>query len=156
MPTWHILEQRGATWLFKADGGPRRPQVPVYAWHALAADKDLWSPRATPIIQNQPSVADASSIVSPLRWQQSAKSSGLSSNLQPAGAKADALREEMEEAANRMEICRVPLPLLSLSGTARECSGLSPREQEVVYMGQGIRGLEFQAYAVKQSIGVGE
>ncbi|KAM8797001.1 LOW QUALITY PROTEIN: rho GTPase-activating protein 44 [Eudromia elegans] len=41
------------------------------------------------------------------RWQQSAKSSGLSSNLQPSGAKADALREEMEEAANRVEICRV-------------------------------------------------
>lgn len=41
------------------------------------------------------------------RWQQSAKSSGLASNLQPSGAKADALREEMEEAANRVEICRV-------------------------------------------------
>ncbi|KAL6087643.1 hypothetical protein STEG23_017361, partial [Scotinomys teguina] len=48
------------------------------------------------------------------RWQQTSKSSGLSSSLQPAGAKADALREEMEEAANRVEICRVsgPLPLL--------------------------------------------
>ena len=42
------------------------------------------------------------------RWQQSVKSSGLASNLQPSGAKADALREEMEEAANRVEICRVP------------------------------------------------
>ncbi|XP_067860368.1 rho GTPase-activating protein 44 isoform X5 [Heptranchias perlo] len=42
------------------------------------------------------------------RWQQSSKSSGLSSNLQSSGAKADALREEMEEAANRVEICRVP------------------------------------------------
>lgn len=31
----------------------------------------------------------------------------MSSNLQPTGAKADHLREEMEEAANRMEICRV-------------------------------------------------
>uniref|UniRef100_A0A8C4IIL8 Rho GTPase-activating protein 44 n=1 Tax=Dicentrarchus labrax TaxID=13489 RepID=A0A8C4IIL8_DICLA len=41
------------------------------------------------------------------RYYQSAKSSGLSSNLQPTGAKADHLREEMEEAANRMEICRV-------------------------------------------------
>ncbi|XP_073415752.1 rho GTPase-activating protein 44 isoform X9 [Dendrobates tinctorius] len=41
------------------------------------------------------------------RWQQSAKSSGISSNLQPSGPKADALREEMEEAANRVEICRV-------------------------------------------------
>ncbi|XP_014304855.2 rho GTPase-activating protein 44-like [Myotis lucifugus] len=40
------------------------------------------------------------------RWQQTSKSSGLSSSLQPAGAKADALREEMEEAANRVEICR--------------------------------------------------
>lgn len=42
-----------------------------------------------------------------LRYYQSTKSSGLSSNLQPTGAKADHLREEMEEAANRMEICRV-------------------------------------------------
>lgn len=41
------------------------------------------------------------------RYYQSTKSSGLSSNLQPSGAKADHLREEMEEAANRMEICRV-------------------------------------------------
>lgn len=41
------------------------------------------------------------------RYYQSTKSSGLSSNLQPTGAKADHLREEMEEAANRMEICRV-------------------------------------------------
>ncbi|XP_048846568.1 rho GTPase-activating protein 44-like isoform X2 [Brienomyrus brachyistius] len=40
------------------------------------------------------------------RWQQSSKSSGHPSNLQQGGAKADALREEMEEAANRMEICR--------------------------------------------------
>ncbi|XP_061783453.1 rho GTPase-activating protein 44-like isoform X1 [Nerophis lumbriciformis] len=40
------------------------------------------------------------------RYYQSGKSSGLSSSLQPAGAKADHLREEMEEAANRMEICR--------------------------------------------------
>lgn len=44
------------------------------------------------------------------------KSSGLASNLQPSGAKADALREEMEEAANRVEICRVPGPLLAEGG----------------------------------------
>lgn len=43
------------------------------------------------------------------------KSSGLASNLQPSGAKADALREEMEEAANRVEICRV-LGLLLAQG----------------------------------------
>lgn len=60
-------------------------------------------------------VTDAVSVVSPIRWQQSAKSSGLSSNLQPSGAKADALREEMEEAANRVEICRVPLALSYLT-----------------------------------------
>ncbi|TSO37062.1 Rho GTPase-activating protein 44 [Bagarius yarrelli] len=41
------------------------------------------------------------------RWQQSCKSSSHPSNLPPAGAKADALREEMEETANRMEICRL-------------------------------------------------
>lgn len=50
--------------------------------------------------------------LSPGRWQQTSKSSSLSSSLQPAGAKADALREEMEEAANRVEICRVPPSLL--------------------------------------------
>uniref|UniRef100_A0A8C5TQK7 Rho GTPase activating protein 44 n=1 Tax=Malurus cyaneus samueli TaxID=2593467 RepID=A0A8C5TQK7_9PASS len=49
------------------------------------------------------------------RWQQSVKSSGLASNLQPSGAKADALREEMEEAANRVEICRVGLHVASVS-----------------------------------------
>lgn len=35
----------------------------------------------------------------------------MSSNVQP-GAKGEHLREEMEEAANRMEICRVSLHLL--------------------------------------------
>uniref|UniRef100_A0A8C9TMR7 Rho GTPase-activating protein 44 n=1 Tax=Scleropages formosus TaxID=113540 RepID=A0A8C9TMR7_SCLFO len=52
------------------------------------------------------------------RWQQSSKSSGHPGNLQPGGAKADALREEMEEAANRMEICRVSLPLFCLLYTS--------------------------------------
>lgn len=56
-----------------------------------------------------------------IRWQQTSKSSGLSSGLQPAGAKADALREEMEEAANRVEICRVPpTSLLLFTGTNGE------------------------------------
>nr|XP_033817687.1 rho GTPase-activating protein 44 isoform X4 [Geotrypetes seraphini] len=54
------------------------------------------------------------------RFQQSAKSSGLSSNLQPAGAKADALREEMEEAANRVEICRDQLSADMYSFVAKE------------------------------------
>uniref|UniRef100_A0A8C1VQJ7 Rho GTPase-activating protein 44 n=1 Tax=Cyprinus carpio TaxID=7962 RepID=A0A8C1VQJ7_CYPCA len=40
------------------------------------------------------------------RWQQSSKSSSHPSNVQQGGAKADSLREEMEETANRMEICR--------------------------------------------------
>ncbi|XP_026070915.1 rho GTPase-activating protein 44 isoform X5 [Carassius auratus] len=40
------------------------------------------------------------------RWQQSSKSSGHPSNVQQGGAKSDSLREEMEETANRMEICR--------------------------------------------------
>ncbi|XP_059414750.1 rho GTPase-activating protein 44 isoform X5 [Carassius carassius] len=40
------------------------------------------------------------------RWQQSSKSSGHPSNVQQGGAKSDSLREEMEESANRMEICR--------------------------------------------------
>lgn len=42
------------------------------------------------------------------RFQQSSKSSGHPSALQP-GAKSESLREEMEEAATRMEICRVRL-----------------------------------------------
>ncbi|KAI6075581.1 Rho GTPase-activating protein 44 isoform X2 [Aix galericulata] len=54
------------------------------------------------------------------RWQQSAKSSSLSSNLQPSGAKADALREEMEEAANRVEICRDQLSADMYSFVAKE------------------------------------
>ncbi|XP_006863573.1 PREDICTED: rho GTPase-activating protein 44 [Chrysochloris asiatica] len=54
------------------------------------------------------------------RWQQTSKSSGLSSNLQPVGAKADALREEMEEAANRMEICRDQLSADMYSFVAKE------------------------------------
>ncbi|XP_035468876.1 rho GTPase-activating protein 44-like isoform X12 [Scophthalmus maximus] len=54
------------------------------------------------------------------RFYQSTKSSGLSSNLQPAGAKADHLREEMEEAANRMEICRDQLSADMYSFVAKE------------------------------------
>ncbi|KAM5135572.1 rho GTPase-activating protein 44 isoform 2-T2 [Mantella aurantiaca] len=54
------------------------------------------------------------------RWQQSAKSSGISSNVQPTGAKADALREEMEEAANRVEICRDQLSADMYNFVAKE------------------------------------
>lgn len=54
------------------------------------------------------------------RFHQSGKSSGLSSNLQPTGAKADHLREEMEEAANRMEICRDQLSADMYSFVAKE------------------------------------
>ncbi|XP_073653836.1 rho GTPase-activating protein 44 isoform X3 [Tursiops truncatus] len=54
------------------------------------------------------------------RWQQTSKSSGLSSSLQPAGAKADALREEMEESANRVEICRDQLSADMYSFVAKE------------------------------------
>ncbi|XP_076154100.1 rho GTPase-activating protein 44-like isoform X2 [Alosa pseudoharengus] len=54
------------------------------------------------------------------RWQQSSKSSGLSSNQQHTGAKADSLREEMEEAANRMEICRDQLSADMYSFVAKE------------------------------------
>ncbi|KAM7381180.1 hypothetical protein PAMA_012158 [Pampus argenteus] len=51
---------------------------------------------------------------------ESSKSSGLSSNIQPTGAKADHLREEMEEAANRMEICRDQLSADMYSFVAKE------------------------------------
>ncbi|XP_061666246.1 rho GTPase-activating protein 44-like isoform X2 [Syngnathoides biaculeatus] len=54
------------------------------------------------------------------RYYQSSKSSGLSSNLQSSGAKADHLREEMEEAANRMEICRDQLSADMYSSMAKE------------------------------------
>uniref|UniRef100_A0A3Q2YK13 Rho GTPase-activating protein 44 n=1 Tax=Hippocampus comes TaxID=109280 RepID=A0A3Q2YK13_HIPCM len=53
-------------------------------------------------------------------YYQSSKSSGLSGNLQPSGAKADHLREEMEEAANRMEICRDQLSADMYSSMAKE------------------------------------
>uniref|UniRef100_A0A674AG71 Rho GTPase-activating protein 44 n=1 Tax=Salmo trutta TaxID=8032 RepID=A0A674AG71_SALTR len=48
------------------------------------------------------------------RFHQSSKSSSHPSNLQAGGAKGEALREEMEEAANRMEICRVSHRVLEL------------------------------------------
>uniref|UniRef100_A0A8C9RX18 Rho GTPase-activating protein 44 n=1 Tax=Scleropages formosus TaxID=113540 RepID=A0A8C9RX18_SCLFO len=54
------------------------------------------------------------------RLQQSSKTSGLSSNPQLGGTKADALREEMEEAANRMEICRDQLSADMYSFVAKE------------------------------------
>ncbi|XP_030196123.1 rho GTPase-activating protein 44 isoform X2 [Gadus morhua] len=54
------------------------------------------------------------------RFYQSSKSSGLSSTLQPAGAKAEHHREEMEEAANRMEICRDQLSADMYSFMAKE------------------------------------
>ncbi|XP_047688349.1 rho GTPase-activating protein 44 isoform X2 [Prionailurus viverrinus] len=54
------------------------------------------------------------------RWQQTSKSLGLSGSLQPAGAKADALREEMDEAANRVEICRDQLSADMYSFVAKE------------------------------------
>uniref|UniRef100_A0A7N5ZYL0 Rho GTPase-activating protein 44 n=1 Tax=Anabas testudineus TaxID=64144 RepID=A0A7N5ZYL0_ANATE len=54
------------------------------------------------------------------RYYQSTKSSGLSSNLQSTGAKVDHVREEMEEAANRMEICRDQLSADMYSFVAKE------------------------------------
>ncbi|MGH0176760.1 UNVERIFIED_CONTAM: hypothetical protein FKN15_007192 [Acipenser sinensis] len=55
-----------------------------------------------------------------LGWQQSSKSSGMASNLQSSGAKADALREEMEEAANRVDICRDQLSADMYNFVAKE------------------------------------
>ncbi|XP_055043233.2 rho GTPase-activating protein 44 isoform X7 [Misgurnus anguillicaudatus] len=54
------------------------------------------------------------------RWQQSSKSSGHPSNIQPGGAKSDSLREEMEETANRMEICRDQLSADMYNFVAKE------------------------------------
>ncbi|XP_051523847.1 rho GTPase-activating protein 44 isoform X4 [Myxocyprinus asiaticus] len=54
------------------------------------------------------------------RWQQSSRSSTLSNKETATGAKADALREEMEEAANRMEICRDQLSADMYSFMAKE------------------------------------
>ncbi|CAL8303707.1 unnamed protein product [Merluccius merluccius] len=53
------------------------------------------------------------------RYHQSSKSSSHPSTLQP-GAKAESLREEMEEAANRMEICRDQLSADMFSFVAKE------------------------------------
>lgn len=63
------------------------------------------------------------------RYYQSTKSSGLSGNLQPSGAKADHLREEMEEAANRMEICRVSPQLPSRHISSRAAFWGGPKRQ---------------------------
>ncbi|XP_052467991.1 rho GTPase-activating protein 44 isoform X2 [Carassius gibelio] len=54
------------------------------------------------------------------RWHQSTKSSTLTNKDTPTGAKVDALREEMEEAANRMEICRDQLSADMYSFAAKE------------------------------------
>ncbi|KAJ8251406.1 hypothetical protein GJAV_G00221000 [Gymnothorax javanicus] len=54
------------------------------------------------------------------RWQQSSKSSSHPSNQQQGGAKSDHLREEMEEAANRMEICRDQLSADMYNFVAKE------------------------------------
>ncbi|XP_077590399.1 rho GTPase-activating protein 44 isoform X6 [Stigmatopora nigra] len=53
------------------------------------------------------------------RYQQSSKSSSHPSSLQP-GTKSDSLREEMEEAATRMEICRDQLSADMYSFVAKE------------------------------------
>ncbi|XP_042249760.1 rho GTPase-activating protein 44 isoform X4 [Thunnus maccoyii] len=53
------------------------------------------------------------------RYQQSSKSSSHPSTLQP-GAKSESLREEMEEAANRMEICRDQLSADMYNFVAKE------------------------------------
>ncbi|XP_057717238.1 rho GTPase-activating protein 44 isoform X2 [Corythoichthys intestinalis] len=53
------------------------------------------------------------------RYQQSSKSSSHPSNLQP-GTKSESLREEMEEAATRMEICRDQLSADMYSFVAKE------------------------------------
>uniref|UniRef100_A0A672YLE4 Rho GTPase-activating protein 44 n=1 Tax=Sphaeramia orbicularis TaxID=375764 RepID=A0A672YLE4_9TELE len=53
------------------------------------------------------------------RFQQSSKSSSHPSTLQP-GAKSESLREEMEEAANRMEICRDQLSADMYNFVAKE------------------------------------
>ncbi|XP_043090813.1 LOW QUALITY PROTEIN: rho GTPase-activating protein 44 [Puntigrus tetrazona] len=54
------------------------------------------------------------------RWQQSSKSSSHPSNVQQGGAKSDSLREEMEETANRMEICRDQLSADMYNFVAKE------------------------------------
>ncbi|XP_051995611.1 rho GTPase-activating protein 44-like isoform X3 [Xyrauchen texanus] len=54
------------------------------------------------------------------RWQQSSKSSSHPSNVQQCGAKSDSLREEMEETANRMEICRDQLSADMYNFVAKE------------------------------------
>ncbi len=56
------------------------------------------------------------------RWQQSSKSSSHPIIVQQGGAKADSLREEMEETANRMEICRVTIPLTLSSAFNKKCN----------------------------------
>ncbi|XP_051796998.1 rho GTPase-activating protein 44 isoform X4 [Acanthochromis polyacanthus] len=53
------------------------------------------------------------------RFQQSSKSSSHPSTLQP-GAKSESLREEMEESANRMEICRDQLSADMYNFVAKE------------------------------------
>ncbi|KAA0724846.1 Rho GTPase-activating protein 44 [Triplophysa tibetana] len=55
-----------------------------------------------------------------LRWHQSSKSSTLSNKETSTGAKGESLREEMEEAGNRVEICRDQLSADMYSFMAKE------------------------------------
>ncbi|XP_056626879.1 rho GTPase-activating protein 44 isoform X4 [Triplophysa dalaica] len=54
------------------------------------------------------------------RWHQSSKSSTLSNKETSTGAKGESLREEMEEAGNRVEICRDQLSADMYSFMAKE------------------------------------
>ncbi|KAG9337882.1 hypothetical protein JZ751_027534 [Albula glossodonta] len=71
------------------------------------------------------------------RWQQSSKSSSHPSNQQQGGAKADHLREEMEEAANRMEICR-SFDLTVLKAWVEKPSFGKPLEEHLTVSGREI------------------
>lgn len=107
--SWHVQELwLGTGWdthtwvCSQAVLGGRHYSAPFSITSALAGETKIRPGRFV----SQVHLPSFSSLFS-IRWQQTSKSSGLSSSLQPAGAKADALREEMEEAANRVEICRV-------------------------------------------------
>ncbi|CAG01094.1 unnamed protein product, partial [Tetraodon nigroviridis] len=81
------------------------------------------------------------------RYQQSSKSSSHPSSLQP-GTKSESLREEMEEAANRMEICRVRSPSEALRRSA-----LSRHVQFCGQRNRLCKPLPDQAWVEKPSFG---
>lgn len=67
------------------------------------------------------------------RWLQATKSIISGTNTQALTAKADSLKEEVDEAMNKVEVCKVPPITRSLASVARWTgSGTGPARMEIL------------------------